>query len=120
MHWLANRDETQVSLEHVSDKCLDDKLANRVVVRINGCHKNHIPAFLHFIVQLEHGIDEEGNPCRELPILALSVHKEFLFAVQCFPHALSCQFQHCLAPVGASKIFLFIMMLSTCHEERWK
>ena len=43
MHWLANRDETQVSLEHVSDKCLDDKSAKRVVVRINGCHKNEFP-----------------------------------------------------------------------------
>ena len=63
VHWLANEDETQVSLVPLSGKCLDDKSANRVVVRINGRHKNYITVFLHFAVQLEHGTDEEGGPC---------------------------------------------------------
>ena len=63
MHWLANGDDTQVSLEPVSGKCLGEKSANRVVVRINGRHKNNVTAFLHFAVQLEHGSDEDGHPC---------------------------------------------------------
>ena len=37
--------------------------ANWVGVRINNRHKNDITAFLHFVVQLEHGTDDEGDPC---------------------------------------------------------
>ena len=33
--WLANGDETQVSLEPVPTKCLDNKGANKVIVKIN-------------------------------------------------------------------------------------
>ena len=62
MHWLASGDETQVSLQPMLGKCLDDKSANQVVVRINGRHKKKTTAFLHFAVQLEHGTDEDGDP----------------------------------------------------------
>ena len=63
---MANGDETQVSLEPLSGKCLDDKFAHRIVVRINGRHKNNITAFLQFAVKLEHGTDEDNDPCIKL------------------------------------------------------
>ena len=63
---MGNNDETQVSLEPVSGKCLDDTSTNRVVVHINGCHKNNITAFLKFVVQCEHGTDADSDPCIKL------------------------------------------------------
>ena len=34
MHWLANGDETQVSLEPVLGKCSDDKFATRGLILV--------------------------------------------------------------------------------------
>ena len=62
MHWLANGNETQVLVQPVSGKCLHDKSANRVLVRINGRHKKKTTAFLYFAMQLEHGTDEDNDP----------------------------------------------------------
>ena len=63
---MASGGKTQVSLEPLSGKCLDDKSAHRVVVRINGRYKNNITAFLQFAFKLEHGTDEDNDPCIKL------------------------------------------------------
>ena len=60
---MANGDETQMSLKPLSRKCFDDKSAHRVVVRINGRHKNSITGFLQLTIKLEHGTDDDNNPC---------------------------------------------------------
>ena len=63
---MANGDETQGTLEPLSGKCLDDKSAHRVVLHINGRQMNNIAASLHFVVLLEHGTNEDDDPCIKL------------------------------------------------------
>ena len=61
IQWLADGDETKVSLEPVPTKCLDDTGANRVVVKINGMAKNDITAYLHFAIRIPVGVDKDGD-----------------------------------------------------------
>ena len=58
---LANGDETEVSFEPVPTKCLDNRGAHRVIVKINGRGKNNITAYLHFAIRISVGIDEDGD-----------------------------------------------------------
>ena len=72
IQWLANGDETQVNLELVPTKCLDDRGAHRVVVKITGRAKNNITAYLHFAIKISVGVDEDGD---EAVVLGCSAPK---------------------------------------------
>ena len=66
LEWIGNGDESTFSLELVAKFTIEAKGVQRVPVRVRGRYKDNIALYVSFFVQVEHGVDDDGDACLKL------------------------------------------------------